>query len=72
MDEPDFGREPVSIRAGGIPDSPDCAHPTLRPCWEEAPEGAVGLITSYWCDVCGTPFTPDEADEVRRARRVAA
>ena len=73
MDEPAFERPPIDIRPGGVPDSPDtCVHATLRPCWEEGREGIAGLVTSFWCDVCGTPFTLAEAEEVRRLRRAAA
>ena len=73
MDGPGFVGNSTIIEFGGRPDSPDCEHPALRPCWDETPEhGLAGFITSYWCDTCGTPFTPAEAEQVRLQRRRAA
>jgi hypothetical protein len=66
--DPDFA-------IGGVPDAPPCVHAKLLPCWDGvAPEhhGLEATATSFWCEACGTPFTPFEAARLRQMRRERA
>src|SRR5262245_22567929 len=60
---------------GGVPDAPPCPHEKLLPCWdgvEPHQHGLESTATSFWCEACGTPFTPFEAAQLRRLHATAA
>ena len=49
-----------AVELGGLPDSPACPHEELRPVWADRSTDTRGA-SGYWCEACGTPFTPTEA-----------
>lgn len=53
---------------GGYPDSPTCPHDELRPVWGRE---RARRPSGYWCEACGTPFTPTEAALVGALRPTA-
>lgn len=46
--------------------TPECAHGALVPRWDNAADmGKADRVSHYYCEGCGSTFSPAEAEHIR-------